>query len=70
MIVEPLQVLGEAQLADGRLAAARASLRRALELDRTNALLWLDLAAASTGPARSSALAEARQLDPKGGSLK
>ena len=66
---EPLQVLGEAQLADGRLAAGRAALRRALELDRTNASLWLDLAAASTGRARSTALAEARRLDPKGGSL-
>ena len=66
---EPRQVLGEAQLADGQLVAARASFRRALVLDRANASLWLDLAAASSGRARSRALAEARRLDPKDGTL-
>jgi Flp pilus assembly protein TadD len=62
---EPRQVLGEAQLADGQLAAARASLLRALALDRSNASLWLDLDTASAGPARSTSLAESRRLDPK-----
>ncbi len=66
---EPRQVLGEARLADGHLAAARVSLRQALMFDPLNASLWLDLAAASSGSARSGALAEARRLDPKGGSL-
>ena len=65
---EPRQVLGEARLADGHLAAARVSLRQALMFDPLNAR-WLDLAAASSGSARSGALAEARRLDPKGGSL-
>jgi O-antigen ligase len=62
---EPRQVLAEAQLADGQLAAARAGIRRALALDRSNASLWLDLAASSSGRARSNALAEATQLDPR-----
>ena len=66
---EPRQALGEAQLANGQLAAARASLRQALALDRPNASLWLDLATASSGRARARALAEARRLDPKSGSL-
>ncbi len=62
---EPRQVLAEAQLADGQLAAARVSLRRALALDRSNASLWLDLAAASSGTARQRAQAQARRLDPR-----
>jgi hypothetical protein len=62
---EPAQALGEAQLAAGRLAQSRSSLRHALERDRVDASVWLDLAAASTGTARLHALAQARNLDPK-----
>jgi len=63
--VEPLEALGEAELASGRPAAARARLRHALARDGSNASLWLELADASSGPARSRALARARQLDPR-----
>jgi cytochrome c-type biogenesis protein CcmH/NrfG len=64
---EPLEALGEAQLAGGRVAAARFSFRRALALDPPNATLWLELADASPRPGRSQALAAARRLDPRGG---
>ncbi len=63
---EPLQLLGEAQLATGRPASARSSLRHALTLDPTNADLWRELADASAGRTRTRALAEARLLDPLG----
>jgi tetratricopeptide (TPR) repeat protein len=66
---EPWQALGDAQLAEGRVEAARASLHRALALDPTNASLWLDLAAASSGRQRSLALQRARLLDPQAGAL-
>jgi len=63
---EPLEALGEAQLAGGNVGGARVSFRRALALDRPNATLWLELADASAGTARSQALAAARRLDPRG----
>ena len=63
---EPLEALGEAQLAGGNVGGARVSFRRALALDRPNATLWLELADASAGAARSQALAAARRLDPRG----
>ncbi len=66
---EPWQALGDAQLAEGRVEEARASLRRALALDPTNASLWLDLAAASSDGERSLALRRARLLDPRAGAL-
>jgi cytochrome c-type biogenesis protein CcmH/NrfG len=62
---EPVEALGEAELASGRVAAARDDFRRALALDRSNASLWLDLADASSGPVRSRALTEAKRLDPR-----
>ncbi len=64
---EPWQLLGEAQLAAGRLAEARASFLRALALDRANAGLWADLAAASAGSEHAYALDRSRLLDPYGG---
>jgi hypothetical protein len=64
---EPWQLLGEAQLASGRLDPARVSFRRALSLDRSNAALWADLAEASSGIERADALARAHALDPNGG---
>jgi tetratricopeptide (TPR) repeat protein len=66
---EPWQALGDAQLAQGRVEAARTSLRRALALDPTNASLWLDLAATTSGAERSLALQRAARLDPRGEAL-
>ena len=45
-------------------AAARRSLRRALELDPESWSTWLDLAVASGGAERARALAEAKRLNP------
>jgi O-Antigen ligase/Tetratricopeptide repeat len=63
---EGWQQLGEAQLALGELAAARRSLDKAIAKDRGNWVLWLDLAAATHGRGRQTALAEARRLNPLG----
>jgi hypothetical protein len=60
----PLEVLGDAQLAAGRNAAAAATLRRALAKDRRRWQLWHDLAEAS-GSRRAGD--EARRLNPLGG---
>jgi O-Antigen ligase/Tetratricopeptide repeat len=61
---EPWQVRGEAELQLEDDAAARRSLRRALELDPESWSTWLDLAVASRGAARARALAEAKRLNP------
>lgn len=61
---EPWQRLGEAELALGHDHAARASLRRALELDPENWRLWYDLALASVGEERARALARVTVLNP------
>jgi O-antigen ligase len=61
---QPWQRLGEAQLASGDVAAARRSFQQALARDRENWELWLDLATATDGRARSLALGRARQLNP------
>jgi Flp pilus assembly protein TadD len=66
---EPWQALGDAQLAEGRVEAARASLRQALALEPANASLWLDLAAASAGGERSAAFERAKRLDPRAEAL-
>lgn len=57
---EPWRRLGEAELAQGRLANARAAFGRAIEKDRTDWSLWLDLARAGD----RSALAQAKRLNP------
>ena len=62
---EPWQVLGEAELARGRVVAARTDLQRALARDRLDWSLWYDLAQASAGHARTQALREARRLNPR-----
>jgi hypothetical protein len=62
---EPVQLLGEAQLARGDDTAARDSLRRAVTLDRGQWSVWLDLALASQGPERGIALTRARELNPR-----
>jgi hypothetical protein len=61
---EGWQLLGEAQLQQAELAAARVSFSRAIAKDRSDWNLWLDLAFASTGRARSHAAAAALRLDP------
>jgi hypothetical protein len=55
--------LGEAQLALHQLGPARRSLREAIAKDPRNWVLWLDLSAASDGPAKRAALARALQLN-------
>lgn len=60
----PLQALGEAELAVGDLAAARASFRRAASRSPRDWAIWVDLARASDGAARTRALARAARLNP------
>ena len=62
---EPWRRLGEAQLAQGNLAAARTSFHKAITKDRGDWSLWFDLARASTGTTQSSALAHASRLNPR-----
>jgi cytochrome c-type biogenesis protein CcmH/NrfG len=61
---EPWRLLGEAQLAGGTVAAARASFRHAIAIDRRSWILWYDLALATSGPDQKRALGEARRLNP------
>ena len=61
---EPWQRLGQAQLAEGDLDAARASFRTALGKDERDWNLWFDLARASAGAAQRDALARATALNP------
>ncbi len=63
---KPWQLLGEAELAQGRDAAARESLTRALEHDRTDWSVWYDLAIVTRGADRARALEEAKRLNPLG----
>jgi cytochrome c-type biogenesis protein CcmH/NrfG len=59
------QQLGEAQLAQRQVAAARRSFRKAAKKDPRDWSIWLELATAETGAARHKALAEARRLNPR-----
>ena len=61
---EPLKALGEAQLEQGEQAAARASFRKAIAIDRDDWQAWLDLAASVDGPQRRVAVSRARALYP------
>jgi O-antigen ligase len=61
---EPWRLLGEAQLEQGDVEAARSSFRRAVQKDSRDWELWLDLALASDGVARRVALAQAAALNP------
>jgi hypothetical protein len=63
---EPWQLLGEAQLAAGKRAAARASIAHAIAKDDANWETWLDLAVASDGAARRRAFDAATRLNPFG----
>jgi Flp pilus assembly protein TadD len=60
---EPWHALGEAQLALGDRAAARASFRRGLQKDSLDWTLWLGLALASDGDARRAATERATELN-------
>jgi len=58
-------LLGESRLAAGDTAAARASLRRAVERDRGDWRAWYLLAAASRGTKADAALERAAALNPR-----
>ena len=60
----PYITRGDAQLAAGDPAAARASSRHAIAIDSREWRAWLGLALASHGRARTQALARARSLYP------
>lgn len=62
---EPWRLLGEAQLTEGNLAAARASFRKGIAKDDGDWELWLDLALASEGAERRRALERAETLNPR-----
>jgi hypothetical protein len=62
---EPWRILGETQLADGDLTAARSSFRKGLAKDDRSWELWLDLALASEGAERRRALDQAGTLNPR-----
>ncbi len=62
---EPWRLLGEAQLAEGDVEAARTSFRRGLAEDNRSWELWLDLALASEGLERRRAFDRASALNPR-----
>jgi hypothetical protein len=61
---EPWQLAGEAQLARGRRAEARRTLRTAVRKEPTDWELWFDLALATGGTERERAIRRARSLNP------
>jgi O-antigen ligase len=61
---EPWRLLGEAQLQAGEVEQARASFRHGIAKDGRDWELWLDLALASRGAARQSALEHVERLNP------
>jgi O-Antigen ligase len=63
--VEPLQLRGETAVAAGEDRLAAALLRRAARDEPNDYRLWIDLAAATTGPERRAALARAHALNPR-----
>ena len=62
---EPWRLLGEAELAAGRLRLARERLRRAAAEDPGSRETWLALAFATSGDERARALQHVRALDPR-----
>ena len=62
---EPWRLLGEAELAAGRLPLARERLRRAAAEDPGSRETWLALAFATSGDERARALQHVRALDPR-----
>jgi hypothetical protein len=61
---EPWQLLAEAQLAEGRDAAAPGTFRKAVAKDPNDWTLWFGLAQATDGREQRRALAHARRLNP------
>ena len=61
---EPWRLLGEVQLERGDVERARASFLHGLDRDGGDWQLWLDLALASRGNERRSALAHVARLNP------
>lgn len=61
---EPYRLLGEVELAEGSLAAARRYFRRGLKEDSEEYELWIGLGLASDGAARREAFAHAARLNP------
>jgi hypothetical protein len=61
---EPWRRLGEAQVVAGKPVAAQKSFRKAIAKDRGDWTLWFELAEASRGAQRKSALDEASRLNP------
>jgi O-antigen ligase/polysaccharide polymerase Wzy-like membrane protein len=59
------QQLGEVQLQQAKLAAARMSFRKGIAKDANSWNLWLDLAFASSGPAAHRAALTAYRLNPR-----
>jgi hypothetical protein len=64
---DPWNSLGDAQVAEGTKAAAIASYRKGLSIDRNDWKLWYDLAITTTGGARRHAMAESLALSPRSG---
>jgi hypothetical protein len=64
---DPWDSLGDAQVAEGTKAAAIASYRKGLSIDRNDWKLWYDLAITTTGAARRHAMAESLALSPRSG---
>jgi tetratricopeptide (TPR) repeat protein len=62
---EPYERIGDAELALGRSSRARASYKKAIAKAPGDWSLWFDLARASTGRERRSALARASALNPR-----
>ena len=62
---EPWRLLAEAQYDRGDLGSSRRNLATALRKDPRDWQLWLDLAAASDGAARTHALGRAGALNPR-----
>jgi hypothetical protein len=60
----PWQLLGQVELDQHHLVAARVALRKAAKIDAADWRTWYDLMLASTGRERRHALAEAARLNP------
>jgi Flp pilus assembly protein TadD len=67
---QPWRLLGEAQLAQGQIAAARKSFRTAVAKDPSDWELWLDLGIAGAGAEQRRALATAIRLNPRDPSIR
>lgn len=67
---QPWQLLGEAELAQAKIADARRSFLTAVAKDPRNPQLWVDLAIVTTGAGRRRALATAERLDPREPSIR